>query len=278
MPNQYKVPPTLADIQENFQDYILSPNYGDFEKIKQKMRGHTDNVYGLDANDRLEIYYDMYRLRLFDVLFADYPKLAAIMAEEKFKQAFLHYLLHYPSRHYSVRPFGANFSSFLSQFDPFCLDPYYSEIAKFEWDLSLTFDAEDKPLGNITALKNLPPEKWVMLRFKLHPSVSLLTFNYNIVPIWQKLDLDLDLDLDNQKTVNLITALPNAQTWLIWRKNLKAHFQALNSEQYLMLEAIHQDLCFSEVCETLGTLMPSETIPGFAAAHLSTWLESGVLY
>ena len=122
----------LENIQTDFQRYITSPSYGDFEKVKNKMLAHTCTQYGLDANSRLEIYYDMYRLRLLDVLFTDYPKLVGIMGEEKFTQAFLHYLLHHPSTHYSVRPFGMKLAEFLSQFEPFCEKKYFSEMI-FVW-------------------------------------------------------------------------------------------------------------------------------------------------
>ncbi len=285
--SRYLVMSNLASVQADFQDYIISPNYDNFEKIKQNMLRHTNNQFGLDAESRLEIYYDMYRLRMLDVLFADYPKLVGIMGEEQFTRAFLHYLINYPSTHYSVRPFGEKLSHFLTQFEPFCFTKYYAEMAKFEWALSLTYDAGDAEHLSFDKLTSLPPEDWVDLKFKLQPAVNLLTFEYNIVETWQILDAQKILPEQEDESVletyteenpeKLITALPCPQTWLIWRKDLMARFQELNSEQYFMLEAINQGLTFSEVCEKLTAIMPEENVPGFVVHHLAEWLEMDVL-
>jgi hypothetical protein len=276
----------LENIQADFQNYITSPSYGDFEKIKHNMLAHTQNHYGLDAASRLDIYYDMYRLRLLDVLFTDYPKLVGIMGEEKFTQAFLHYLLHYPSNHYSVRPFGAKLAEFLSQFKPFCFKKHFSEMAKFEWALSLTYDAADAEALDFEALKKLPPENWAEIKFHLHPSVSLLSLNYNIVEVWKILEAQKIVPEQDDESIlehypeenpeKFITALPSPETWLIWRQGLSAHFQEINSEQYFLLEAINQDLDFSEICEKLTRIMSEEAVPGFVMQFLNSPLAQTI--
>lgn len=283
-----KTPPNLASVQTDFQNYIISPTYGDIEKLKQKMLTHTSSEFGLDAISRLEIYYDMYRLRLLDVLFGDYPKLTGIMGEENFTQAFLHYLLHYPSTHYSVRPFGAKFEDFLKNFEPFCFKKYYAEMAQFEWALSLTLDSADVPLMHADQLKNISPEDWVDLKFKLHPSVSLCIFQHNIVSVWKELESQKICPEPEEESVveryseenpeRLVELLFTPQSWLIWRKNLNARFHSITPDEYFMLEAIHQGQSFSEVCEALTKIMPEEAVPGFVMPHLAEWLNSEVLY
>lgn len=278
----------LACVQADFQAYITAPSYGAFEKIKTRMLSHTDNQYGLDSESRLEIYYDMYRLRLLDVLFTDYPKLVGIMSEEKFTRAFLHYLMHYPSTHYSVRPFGENMAKFLSNFEPFCLNSYYSEMAQFEWALSLTYDAADAEHIHFERLQTLSPEEWIDLKFKLHPSVSLLSFEHNIVSVWKALDAHKILPEQDDESVlerypehinpeSLITPLSSKEIWMIWRKDFATKFLQLNSEQYMMLEAIHQGLSFADVCEQLTKIMAPEEVPNFVMHCLAEWLDFDVL-
>jgi hypothetical protein len=278
----------LACVQADFQAYLTSPSYGAFDKLEQRMLTHTSNQYGLDATSRLAIYYDMYRLRLLDILFGDYPKLTGVMGEEKFTQAFLHYLLHHPSTHYSVRPFGAKLADFLGKYEPFCFQAYYTEMAKFEWALSLTFDAANAPRFEFERLKKLSSEEWVDLKFKLHPSVSILTFQYNIVSVWKVLenqkicpeqeDESVVERYPEEKPERLIERLSSPETWLIYRKDFASRFQALTSEQYFMLEAMGQGLSFSEVCEALSKIMPEEAVPGFVMHHLADWLNSEILY
>lgn len=278
----------LASVQADFQAYITAPSYEGFEKIKNRMLAHTDNQYGLDSESRLEIYYDMYRLRLLDVLFTDYPKLVGIMGEEKFTRAFLHYLIHHPSTHYSVRPFGEKIANFLSNFEPFCLNLYYAEMAKFEWALSLTYDAADAAHISFEALKKISPEEWIDLKFKLHPSVSLLTFEHNIVSVWKILDAHKILPEQDDESVlerypdhiepeSLISPLSSKEIWMIWRKDLATKFLQLNSEQYMMLEAINQGLSFADVCEQLTKIMAPEKVPNFVMQHLAEWLEMDIL-
>lgn len=277
----------LAAVQADFQNYLMSPSYGDFEKLKNTMLTHTSQKFGLDAESRLEIYYDMYRLRMLDVLFADYPKLVGIMGEEQFTRAFLHYLMHYPSTHYSVRPFGARLAKFLSEFEPFCFKSYYAEMAKFEWALSLTYDAAEVEHLNFDKLKNIAPEAWIELKFKLQPSVNLMTLEYNVVETWQKLDAQKIMPAQDDESVLerypeekpelLIEKFPSPQTYVVWRKDLMARFQTLSTEQYFMLEAINQGLNFSELCEKLITVMDEETVPSFVIHHLAEWLEMDVL-
>lgn len=278
----------LASIQDDFQTYITAPGYGDFDKIKNRMLTHTDNQYGLDSESRLEIYYDMYRLRLLDVLFGDYPKLVGMMGEEKFTQAFLHYLLQFPSTHYSVRPFGEKMADFLSTFEPFCSNSAYAEMAKFEWALSLTYDAPDAAHVDFNDLKNLSPEEWIDLKFKLHPSVSIFTFGYNIVSVWKTLDAHkilpeqedesvLEYYPDNIDPASLVSPLSSKEIWIIWRKDFATKFLQLNSEQYMMLETISQGLSFSDVCEHLTKIMAPEKVPNFVMQHLVEWLDFDVL-
>lgn len=278
----------LVSVQADFQAYITAPSYGDFDKIKNRMLAHTDNQYGLDSESRLEIYYDMYRLRLLDVLFTDYPKLVGIMGEEKFTQAFLHYLLKFPSTHYSVRPFGEKMAFFLSTFELFCLNSAYAEMAKFEWALGLTYDAADSVHIDFNDLKNLSPEEWIELKFNLHPSVSLLSFDYNVISVWKILDAHkilpeqddesvLEYYPDNIEPAALVSPLSSKEIWIIWRKDFATKFLQLNSEQYMMLEAISQGLSFSDVCEQLTKIMAPETVPNFVMQHLVEWLNFDIL-
>lgn len=278
----------LARVQADFQDYIIAPCYGDFEKIKTRMLAHTNNQYGLDSESRLEIYYDMYRLRLQDVLYTDYPKLVGIMGEEQFTRAFLHYLLKFPSTHYSVRPFGEKLADFLNNFEPFCLNLAYAEMAKFEWALSLTYDAADAQHIDFEDLKNLSPEEWIDLKFSLHPSVSLLTFEYNIVSVWKTLDAQKILPEQDDESVlerypddiepeSLLSSCSSKEIWIVWRKDFATKFLQLNSEQYMMLEAINLGLSFSEVCEQLIKIMAPESVPNFVMQHLVEWLNFDIL-
>ena len=60
----------------------------------------------LDSRERLQIYADMYRERLVDVLREDFPRLLAALGDDEFTALACRYLARCPSTHPSVRHVG----------------------------------------------------------------------------------------------------------------------------------------------------------------------------
>ena len=87
----------LLCIQASFQDYLLTGDLSIMSAIVSDIR---------DAKQRLEVYFNAYRIRLIDVLKADYPKLRLYMGDEEFEKLSLAYLKAFPSEHFSVRYLG----------------------------------------------------------------------------------------------------------------------------------------------------------------------------
>lgn len=288
-------PESLIQIQEDFQNYLITPVYHGENKNRAPMLSHVKSDYGLAAEERIEIYYDMYRQRLLEVLQADYPKLNAVMGEAYFTSALLHYLLKFPSQHFSVRWFGKDLAHFLSDYAPFCHHLFYAEMAKFEWAMNLTHDCEDKPIIKMDDLKQIQLEEWVELIFEFHPSVQLLTFHYNIPETWlhlekhkitptheegstiEYLDEAAKEKFEVENIVEFISEYSTPKTWMMWREFLTCKFKTIGPEQYLMLEAIKNGESFGDICEKLTKFMKQNEVPSFAILNITEWVQSGIL-
>jgi hypothetical protein len=202
--------------------------------------GKCPRVQGINADARLRIYADAYRLRLIEVLGNDFPKTRAAYGDEAFVAVAERYLHAYPSKHPSVRHFGRHFASWLAR------QPHTShatqELAHAEWAQIECFDAVDAPVLGIDTVAAMAPEAWPALLLQLHPAVRLLPGKV----LWR----------DSDGGVR-------------WRE--------LEADEAEALHAIASEGCFGEICELLavhhgaaGSLR--------AASLLKRWLTDGLLH
>jgi hypothetical protein len=252
----------LSNIQSYFQDYLM---YGDIDTILPEIA--PDERF--DAQKRLRVYFDAYRIRLLEILKLDFTKTHTLLGDDNFEDAFNQYLLKHPSTHFSVRYFGRHFSEFLATTAPFKNYPVFAEMAQFEWSVSYTLDATDAPRVTQEMLASIAPEQWPDLRFVFHPSVTSCYFRWDTPQLWQLIDSEADPRPPVQQ--------PAAVRWLFWRKGLQSLFQSSTPAEDKMFQAVQQNLNFSDMCEELLTLLPEEEIPLTAAQTLYKWINEGMI-
>lgn len=219
----------------------------------------------LSSATRLGIYRDGYTIRLLDALANNYPCLKQYVGEAVFQEAGSAYIAENPSSYRSIRWFGDRFANFLSRYTP--QSPWLSELARFEWGLTMAFDAADDLLLQVEELIKLPAELWANLRFTLHSSVQRFDFCWNTVAIWKA--------LSTRQTV--IDAEKNPQSWLLWRRDYINHFHALSVEEAFAIDALIQGLSFGEICEGLCQWIDEEQVGMRAATFLKGWIQSDLL-
>lgn len=217
---------------------------------------------------RLDIYRRAYRLRLIEALQADYPKLCAWLGEEAFAESAQAYLAAFPSHARSIRWVGQHLAQFLRKVVPWKERLELSEMAQFEWTLGLAFDSAEAECLAPLHLAQIPPPRWPKLRFKLHPSVHLLTLAYPVPQAWKSLEAG---------------SLPECQrlehpiTWLIWRQNYKVFFRSLAEPERFALEAIQAGQAFADLCAGLTQWGDLGDLARYAAVLLQRWLAQGLL-
>lgn len=248
-------------LQNKFQNYLLSSQYDIFNDIVE-----TTTV---PIDVRLSIYSEAYRSRLIEALATNYPVMQAYLGYDRFQMLGQQYLEKYPSHFRSIRWFGDCLEAFLKECDPYSNLPYLSELAKAEWTMTLVFDASDSHIITIDALYNIPPESWVDMKIRLHPSIHLMQFKWNILPLWQAIS-------ENQAVPELELS-ESSVPWVFWRNNLLNYYCSLADDEARAIGAVIKGNSFGEVCELLCESGSEQDIAMRAASLLKGWISSGLI-
>lgn len=228
---------------------------------------HINESAKVPAATRLRIYSNAYRWRLVEGLGGNYPQLQALLGDEAFAALALEYLDAHPSKHFSVRWFGSELEAYLRETRP--TQPWFAELAQWEWALAAAFDAADVAPVAIDALANIEPERWWTLRFDLHPSLQQLTLRTNAGAIFKAVSNDADVPDP--------VILETEQDWLLWRRELTTHFRSATASEMQALQLVRSDTTFEGLCEALCAWYPEEEVPAQAAGLLKCWIVEGLI-
>jgi hypothetical protein len=215
------------------------------------------------------IYANAYRQRLNEVLRQDYPALRTLLGDHTFEAVADAYIARHPSRYYSLRDFGTWLSVFLNNQKEYRDIPACVEMANFEWQLGLAFDASDDPSVTIEMMNDIPDTSWPDLRFIFHSSSHVMDLSWNTPELWQAYKID--------------SLLPEAKfytppvSWLIWRQDQKVHFRSQETDETALFNSAKQGDTFEEMCEALSTIIAPENVPFRAASLLKRWVHDGLI-
>lgn len=223
------------------------------------------SVQGPQAEQRLRIYSDAYRLRLLEVLANDFPVTKALLGEDAFDAVALDYLDAHPSTHPSLRHFGHAFADWVQQR---CQRPRgLHALARFEWMQGLAFDAADADALTFAAIASLAADAWPVLRLHLQPSVRMLALACNAPAL-------VDAHARGE-ALPALRGVPSAD-WLLWRRDGDVHWRRLDADEAGLLQAIANGECFAQLCERASAFHPDDG-PLRAASLLKRWLADGLL-
>ncbi len=251
----------LHALQGAFQAYVL---HGAAQIGERVAPGRLDN-----AERRLRIYYDAYRLRLIEALANDYETLRAALGEDAFRAAALAYVEANSSQWRNVRWYGARLPDFLRDTAPWSDRIWLSDIARFEWTLTLAFDAADTPSLTFAELAALPPEAWSALAFSLHASVHLLRLSTNAPAMRKAVDAGI--------APPAIEVHDPPVDWLVWRNGLSVSFRSLSAAEHCAVAAVGRGENFPTICEGICAFVAAEEAPALAAGWLRAWVDDGLI-
>ncbi|MDQ2696861.1 MAG: DNA-binding domain-containing protein [Pseudomonadota bacterium] len=251
----------LADLQREFQRYLLHrPNH---------MTAAVAQTPRLSAAERLDVYDDAYRTRLREALQTDFPALHTLLGDGGFRAMAGRYIAAHPSRHYSIRWFGARLSGFLATDAAGVQHPVLAEMAAFEWALSAALDAADAPVAVPADLAAVAPQDWPGLRFAFHPSVQRLDLLWNVPQLWHA--------VKDQAPPQPPQRQDATQPWLVWRKGIRCYFYSLPAAHAWMLDAALAGDCFADLCAGLCQWESEDQVAAHAARRLREWLDHGLI-
>lgn len=133
----------------------------------------------LTSFERIELYNKQYWFRLIDIMYEDYPGLAAILGRKRFNHFCDVYLTRYPSRSGLLRNLGRNLAQFVAE-EPALTAPFTDmalDMARFEWAQVEAFDAAMKPLLTTDDLLGKDPSQ---TRLVFQPFITLLDLRFAV--------------------------------------------------------------------------------------------------
>lgn len=256
----------LAKLQHTFQDYVLKPE-------SSASNAWVSAEGKASPETQLSIYSYAYHARLTEVLTNDYPAVLIAIGEDYFNELTTNYIEEHPSSFFSLRDFGAGFPRFTSnliqQQAKWQDMPWLYELALFEWNLGLAFDAADDEIFTEQDMISVAPEAWPELKFKLHSSVQRLDFEWNIIEMWQALTAEIPTEVRARKDV--ISPL------LIWRENLSTHFRSMEQGEQIAFDTLAQSGDFTDICESLVSIINEDEVPMHVASLLKAWINQGLI-
>ena len=191
----------------------------------------------------------------------------AYLGDELFEQLMDAYIDRYPSHSTSLRDYSQHMGELLQTQSPFCDVPVLREIERIERAFIDSFDAADSALLDAAVLTAIPARDWPQLRLDFHPSVRLLSNEYNSFPIWQALS-----DTEAPPAV-----VRDPATWLVWRKDLVSCYRSLPPAEAEAMATAHAGGNVGELCQGLLEHHPEAEVPGQAVRMLHAWIEDGIV-
>lgn len=245
----------LRELQRQLQNYLLAP-----ETIPEGLIVETAAV---PQRTRLGIYANAYRARIVEALGVDYRGLRSYLGDAAFERLALAYIAAHPSRQRSLRRVGAQLAEFIRATPPYDAHRDLHELAQFEWALCHAFDAADAMPLDSEMLAALPPERWAELALQFTPTLRTLTLHTNAPALWQALQNDAPPPAVEEGA---------AQTWLVWRRQLKLLFRTADAVEAIALRQFLRGISFGDVCASLADHLPADAVPARAVALLQQWL------
>lgn len=247
---------TLAETQAAF--HALATRAADPPKAAEEfLVGSTE----LPANERIGIYADMYLWRLSDALREDYPKLAALLGDERFLALADAYAREHPSDRPDLGQLGRHLPAFLRRF-PAPERADLADLAALEWARSeVFFGAPATPVAR-DALAALGPDAFVDARLEPIPALRVLVLEHDAATLWRRLE-------DGERPDAPI-ADPTAV--VVWRSGFEVFHASVELDEARALELARAGEPLSSVCAAFGE---REDPAAAAFAALASWFEEG---
>jgi hypothetical protein len=178
--------------------------------------------------ERLDVYREMYLLRLEEALEVDYPALARHLGPDGFTRFVARYADRYPSRTYTLNRLGDHVPEFVDAIDDIPKPEFCRELVRLELELTLIFDADETPCLTQAQIEAVPPDAWEHAVLKPIGPFKLLEYNY---PVSQFVSWAMD---DCPRP-----AIRKRKTWLVaYRHNYDVHRLDLTEPAYNLLTAL----------------------------------------
>ena len=222
---------------------------------------------GLGPAQRLDIYADMYRTRLVDVLREDFPRVATILGDAEFRALANRYLTRHPSTHPSVRYVGRRFADFVA--GEGALPPFLADLARLEWARVEVFDAPDAEPLRLSDLESLPASDWPTLSLRPIPASLVIACVWPVHEIWAA--------AEDPAWGHASADRPEATTIRVWREGWMVSHAAMADLERRVFPLLERGEPFAHLCAAGEAGLDPGATAREVGGLLIRWLEDGLL-
>jgi hypothetical protein len=248
----------LRELQQGFMEAVL--NRESLSLAQHLVGTDTESVW------RTEIYRNNAFSNLQGALASAYPVIVKLVGSDFFHYAAKEYCYQHPSVSGDLHHFGEKFSDFLAAHSAVAQLAYLPDVAKLEWICHQAyFAAEHAPLG-FERLRQVAPERYGDLKFKLHPACALLESAFPVDRIWA---VNQD-DYAGEQAVDLSSG---GATILVNRALYRVEVLRLSRSEWGFLQALSTGHIFSAACDTALQIDPYLNL----STTLQRWVDEAIL-
>lgn len=208
---------------------------GQFQRaFARAVRGDVAEVSGwLESEPAdspgLAVYRNTVARATADTLLATYPTVAKLVGEEWFRAAAAMYIADHCPTTAALHRYGDEFPQWLATFEPAADTPYLGAIAKLDqlwWQSYFAVDAQSLAAGEVS---RLTADRLSNSTLVLHPSVRLVSFDYNLGRLWLSQQPGAAADgFEIEHSPDYV---------LVWRSGLEVQVACIAQQDYWFLEA-----------------------------------------
>ncbi|MFY0618041.1 putative DNA-binding domain-containing protein [Shimia sp.] len=139
---------------------------------------------GQPAGRRFDVYRNNVAVSLTEALATGFPAIAKLLGDENFRSVAGVFLRQSPPSSPLMMHYGAEFPTFLQDFEPLAHLGYLADVARLEMALRRAYHAADCAPVSPEALAAIPPENLADITFQFAPAVSVQRSAWPVHAIW----------------------------------------------------------------------------------------------
>lgn len=282
----------LRQVQRQFASVVMRPLNRDWEVETVWTDGRaTAQVVAefIKPNDRMTsleriaLYNKQYWFRLIDIMYEDYPGLAAVLGDKQFVPFCEAYLTAHPSKSGLLRNLGKHLAAFIPANSEFT-SPHTQmagDVARLEWAQVEAFDRASQPALRPQDMQGRDP---VVTTLKLQPFVSLVDGAFAVDKLVTAVKKQ-SLRSETSNTADTMThgrrrrklAKPEKVNFVVHRADNLVYVKRVTPEAYAILKALDEGVTIAQAVEHAVTHSTDDTIDwsGQIQQWFASWMNFG---
>lgn len=220
----------------------------------------------LSPDERVNVYAEMYWLRLRDVLRDEFPQVRAVLGDEDFDVLAAKYVKARPSTHFSLNWLGQHLPAFLRA-HPVEGAPFLADLAELEFTRSQVFIAPDSPVVGREALALVTPETAATARFTLTPAVQVLNQACDLRALFRA-----QAAADSWRSVEVS---PTPTHLVVFRQGFEVFHDRVSPEEAAALTLARQGATLPALCAAFVAF--GDEAPAQAFQAIASWVTEGLV-